>query len=85
MTTTTGTLRHYESDDPGSGYNELQFAAVRNVGGKYDDVTMAVSATREGVLVLAEPALAITAAAARQVAAQLVEAAAWVDLEAAKR
>ncbi len=46
--TTEGTLRHFPHDEP---TDELQFPPIRNVDGKYDDVSVSVSATFEGVLV----------------------------------
>lgn len=73
--TATPVLKHFPHDDD-EPETELQFPPVRGI---------AVSATVQGVLISAEPPLPVTADAAREVAAQLVEAAAWVDGEQVKR
>jgi hypothetical protein len=80
---TTATLRHFPDDPEAPGIAELQFPTIYS-----SDVrrSVAVSATpRDGVLVLTNFAPNLSADAARQLAAQLVEAAAWVDGEAAQR
>jgi hypothetical protein len=80
MTMTTGTLVHFEPEDP--GYAELQFSTVHNEGGVYDDVTVSVSVTQEeGVLVLVEPPLAVSAETARRVAELIYAAAKFCDGE----
>ena len=81
--TTTAVLKHFPNDTEAPGIAELQFPAIYSPG---DIGSVNVSATvRDGVLVLTNSAPTLTADAARQVAARLIEAAAWVDLETAKR
>ena len=82
MSTTKSVLRHCPYDTP-PGIAELQFPTTYTS----DDIgSVNVSATvRDGVLILTSSVPALSADAARQVAAQLVEAATWVDAETAKR
>ncbi len=79
--TTEGTLRHFPHDEP---TDELQFPPIRNVDGKYDDVSVSVSATFEGVLVSVEPPLAMSAATARKVAELIGTGATFVESEDAR-
>lgn len=81
--TTTAVLKHFPNDTETPGIVELQFPATYTDD---DSGSVSVSATvRDGVLVLTDSAPTLSADAARQVAAQLVAAASWVDVEAGKR
>ncbi len=77
--TTEGTLRHFPHDEP---TDELQFPPIRNVDGKYDDVTVSISATvEEGVLIVVEPNVAVSPATAREAAVVICAGATFVESE----
>ncbi len=67
-------LMHTPPDDEPE--YELQFPTVRD---RANRVSIAVSATVNGVLIAVEPIGAVSVDIARELARQILEAAAWVD------
>ncbi len=78
--TVSPVLMHTPPDDEPEF--ELQYPSMRDHANR---VSIAVSATAErGVLIAVEPIGAVSVDIAREVARQILEAAAWVDSEASK-